>query len=57
MLKDTDKPVAEIAFETGFATSRYFSTAFKAATGYTPTAYRKQYHKGDGTSSTPEQEG
>ena len=57
MLKDTDKPVVEIAFETGFATSRYFSTAFKAATGYTPTAYRKQYHKGDGTSSTPEQEG
>ena len=46
MLKETDKPIGDIAFETGFASSRYFSTAFKAATGYTPTAYRKQHYIG-----------
>ena len=57
MLKETDKPIGDIAFETGFASSHYFSTAFKAATGYTPTAYRKQHHKDDDTLSTSEQEG
>ena len=56
MLKETDKPIGDIAFETGFASSRYFSTAFKAATGYTPTAYRKQHYKGDDSSSTSERE-
>ena len=56
MLKNTDKPVAEIAFETGFASSRYFSTAFKVATGYTPTAYRKQHYNSNTDSSAFEKE-
>ena len=56
MLKNTDKPVAEIAFETGFASSRYFSTAFKVATGYTPTAYRKQHYNNDNAPSAFEKE-
>ena len=42
LLKETDKPVADIAFETGFASARYFSTAFKTATGQTPSAFRQQ---------------
>ena len=43
LLKETDKPVADIAFETGFASARYFSTAFKTATGQTPSAFRQQH--------------
>lgn len=38
----TNKTFLEIADETGFANSRYFSTIIKQHTGMTPTQYRKQ---------------
>lgn len=45
LLEKTDKPIADIAFETGFTSQRYFSTVFKAATGQTPTSYRTRAHE------------
>jgi AraC family transcriptional regulator len=41
LLRDTAKPVTEVAFEVGFDTSQSFAKAFRAATGFTPTAIRK----------------
>lgn len=38
----TDMPFTEIAEKVGFATSSYFSTAFKQYTGETPTQYKKR---------------
>ena len=43
LVKTTTKSFVEIADETGFANSRYFSTTFKQNTGMTPTQYRKEY--------------
>lgn len=40
LLADTDKSMADIAFETGFTSQRYFSMAFKKNTGETPSSYR-----------------
>ena len=39
----TQKSFIEIADETGFANSRYFSTIIKQSTGMTPTQYRKEH--------------
>jgi len=44
LLTDTDKSIADIAFETGFTSQRYFSTVFKLITNKTPTFYRKNDH-------------
>ena len=41
-INGTDMVFAEIADKVGFATSSYFSTAFKQYTGKTPTQYRKK---------------
>ena len=43
LVKTTSKSFIEIADETGYANSRYFSTSFKQNTGMTPTQYRKEY--------------
>ena len=43
LVKSTTKNFIEIADETGFANSRYFSTSFKQHTGMTPTQYRKEH--------------
>ena len=40
LLKQTRKSIADIAFETGFSSQRYFSTVFKNVFGLTPSAYR-----------------
>lgn len=40
LLRDTDLPVSDIAAKTGFATTKYFSAAFKDAFGMTPNEYR-----------------
>lgn len=42
MLRDTDMPVKEIAYECGFADLNYFGKCFKATHGMTPTGYRKE---------------
>lgn len=41
LLRDTRKPVKEIAKSLGFASAAYFTRAFQKATGQTPTAFRK----------------
>ena len=43
LLKYTSLSVTEISFSVGFTDSNYFSSTFKAKTGYTPGAYRKRH--------------
>ncbi|SFP57487.1 ABC-type sugar transport system, substrate-binding protein, contains N-terminal xre family HTH domain [Pseudarcicella hirudinis] len=40
LLKDSEKTIAEIAYETGFNNPSYFTTFFKQKTNQTPTEYR-----------------
>ena len=40
MLRETNKPVTEIAYLCGFSDPKYFSKCFKASTNKTPTEYR-----------------
>ncbi len=42
LLKNTDRSLAEIAFETGFSDQTAFNRAFKRWTGLSPLEYRKQ---------------
>ena len=42
LLCQSDLPISEIAFKTGFSTARYFSTSFKDAFGIKPNEYRTQ---------------
>jgi AraC-like DNA-binding protein len=42
LLRRTDKPVTEIAFDVGFNDSNYFTRQFRKATGYSPREYRKR---------------
>ena len=41
LLEETDKSILDIAYETGFATSSYYTETFKKYIGCTPTEYRK----------------
>lgn len=41
LLRQTDKPVAEIAYSCGFNDPKYFSRCFKQSTGKTPSEYKK----------------
>ena len=41
LLRETSKPMAEIALETGFNSAAYFTTFFKQHTRKTPSEYRK----------------
>lgn len=45
LLCDTDMPIRDVAFKTGFATVKYFSAAFKDAFGSTPNEYRANIKK------------
>jgi AraC family L-rhamnose operon transcriptional activator RhaR/AraC family L-rhamnose operon regulatory protein RhaS len=45
LLKNTDKPITELALECGFCDSNYFSRAFKRYRGKTPREYRKESRK------------
>lgn len=42
LLATTDKSIAEIAEQTGFASRSFFSNTFKRCLGITPAAYRKE---------------
>ena len=42
LLRQTDKPVTEIAFDVGFNDSNYFTRQFRKATGFSPREYRKR---------------
>ncbi|AKJ63696.1 helix-turn-helix domain-containing protein [Kiritimatiella glycovorans] len=41
LLRDTDRPVTELALDTGFSSSQNFATAFRRYTGQTPLQYRR----------------
>ncbi len=41
LLTETSKPIAEIAYETGFSSPAYFTTFFKQHTQHTPSEFRK----------------
>ena len=45
LMENTDMSIAEIAEKTGFTSQSYFSTAFKASTGLTPSQYKQQNKK------------
>ena len=45
LLKNSERSVAEIAFETGFSEQSAFSRAFKNWTNYSPIEYRKTHQK------------
>jgi len=42
-LSSSDRPLCEIAAAAGFADQSHFSRLFRAATGYTPAAYRRRH--------------
>ena len=44
LLCGTDLPIKELAGRLGFSALASFSNAFRAATGHTPTAFRKMFH-------------
>ena len=41
MLRDTDRPVTEIAYDCGFADSNYFARCFRKVMNATPKQYRQ----------------
>lgn len=44
-LSDTNKTIAQIAYDIGFHDVHHFSNAFKKYTGLSPTSYRNSYNK------------
>lgn len=42
LLKNTSRPITEIAFQLDFNTTQHFATAFKARYGESPSAFRKR---------------
>ena len=40
LLRETDRPITDIALETGFSDSNYFARQFRRRTGTTPSAFR-----------------
>ncbi len=48
LLEHTDRPLAEIAAYTGFATQSQLTTAFRRLVGFTPAVYRREYHAARG---------
>lgn len=45
LLEDTEKSIADIAFESGFQSVRNFNNFFKTSTGKSPTEYKKHIRK------------
>lgn len=43
LLRESDLPLTEIAFELGFSSQSHFTSAFRALTGHTPKAYRDRH--------------
>lgn len=43
LLKETDTPITNIAFDAGFSSSNYFCTVFKKVVNHSPSAYREYY--------------
>ena len=48
LLETTNLPITEIAMETGWGSSSYFSKMFRRLTGKTPNEHRKAYQATQG---------
>jgi transcriptional regulator GlxA family with amidase domain len=46
LLLDTERPVAEIALETGFSDQSHLTRVFRRALGETPAALRRRFRHG-----------
>ena len=42
LLQETDEPIGEIAFRTGFHQASYFGKCFREKTGFSPRDYRRR---------------
>jgi len=42
LLRQTDKPITDIAFDSGFTDSNYFARQFRQVMGVSPSAYRRR---------------
>lgn len=48
LLRETNRTVTEIAFDSGFSSSQYFAKIFKRFQGHEPTHYREIVSRGEG---------
>jgi transcriptional regulator GlxA family with amidase domain len=46
LLSDTLRPIADIAFETGFTDQSHLTRVFRRSLGETPAAFRKRFRHG-----------
>jgi LacI family transcriptional regulator len=53
LLAETDLPMHVVAERSGFADGRRFSTVIREVTGFTPTAYRRQFRSGGSDITAP----
>jgi AraC family L-rhamnose operon regulatory protein RhaS len=56
LLRETDRPVTDIAFACGFNSSQYLASRFHRVTGLTPSRYRRHCYGADGRSGRPLQD-
>ena len=47
MLARHDRPIAEVAYATGFSSPKYFTRCFKEEFGLTPSEYQQQHPAGE----------
>ena len=45
MLQQGDAPISDVAEAVGYSDYNYFTKIFRAATGQTPSAYRKTHRQ------------
>lgn len=43
LLRDTDRPISQVAFDSGYSDSNYFSREFRKIKGESPTDYRRRW--------------
>ena len=55
-LRNTLKPIGEIAIASGYPNANYFSRVFRKKTGLSPQDYRQQYHHTGGINQSIEKE-
>ncbi|OYY90622.1 MAG: hypothetical protein B7Y45_06650 [Sphingomonas sp. 28-66-16] len=53
MLRESDRPIAQIARDTGFATHAQFSTRFRETIGVTPAIFRGRADAGNAATASP----
>jgi LacI family transcriptional regulator, galactose operon repressor len=54
LLRETERPLTEIAARSGFESAEYLSVAFKKYTGVSPRTYRRQMRTNSAKSHSAE---